>query len=172
MLRGEAAQQLGGAGGPARGGDGTTQPARGGQPARSLCVAAAQQLAAVTARGERGGGGGIGAADVLERGQHPVGDDHGGADPGQHVDALSRRGRRPHDVLDAETAGDLGGHHDIRVVVEPVGPGHDQYPGLHQRGGDEPAVLAAGQAELDRAARLPQRRDRGDKSLGDVPRSA
>ena len=146
----------------AGGREGAAQPARGAAAARRLGVAAAQQLAAVAARGERGGGGGIGTADVLERGQHPVGHEHRRADPAEHVDPLPGRGRRPHDVLDAEPGGDLGGHHDVRVVVEPVGPGHDRHAGLHQRGGDQPAVLAAGQAELDRAPRVAQRRDRGD----------
>ena len=158
--------------GRAGGGQERARSPPGGRAARRLRVAAAQQLAAVAARGERGGGGGVGAADVLERRQHPVGDEHACARIlAEHVDLLPGRGRRPHDVLDAKPAGDLGGHHDVRVVVEPVGPGHDGHAGLHQRGGDEAAVLAASQAELDRAARVPQRRDGGDERLSDLPRA-
>ena len=114
---------------------------------------------------------GSGRAHVLERGQHPVGDEYGGADPAEHVDPLAWRGRGAHRVLDAEPPGDLGRHHDVRVVGEPVGDGRHRHARLDQRGGDEPAVLAAGQAELDRPARVAQRRDRRDKRVRDAARA-
>ena len=170
VLGGEAAQQLGGARGAPGRGKGAAQPAGRPGAARRLRVAAAQQLAAVPARGERRG---------RRRGR-------GGRRSRTRTASRRRRARWPrirpststrwpgavgraHDVLDAEPAGDLGGHHDVRMIGEPVGPRRHRHARLDQRGGDEAAVLAAGQAELDRAARVAQRRDRRDERLGDAP---
>jgi len=75
-------------------------------------------------------------------------------------------------VLDAEPPSDLGGDHDIRVVGEPVCPRDDRDAGRDQSGGDQAAVLAAGQAEFDGPAGAAQRRDRRDERLRDGARPA
>ena len=142
--------------------------AGGAAARRGLGVAAAQQLPAVAAGGDRRGDsdGRVGAAYVLEGGQHPVGDQHRGPDPADDVDLLPWRGRHPHVVVDAQYAGDLGGDHHVRVIGEPVCPRPHRNPGLDQRGGDQAAVLAAGKAELDGLAALAQQRDRVDERGG------
>ena len=160
MLRGQAAQQFGGS-------QGSGPPAGGG-----LGVAAAQQLAAVAAGGDRRRGHGVGAAHVLERGQHPVRDQHRRTQPAEDVGLRARRGRRRHRVLDAEPASDLGGDHDVRMIVEPVRLRPHRNTGRDERRGHQAAVLAAGEAELDRRCGLAQRRDRGHERGGHAGRAS
>jgi hypothetical protein len=122
---------------------------------RGLGVAAAQQFPAVAAGGDRHGDVRVRAAHVLEGGQHPVGDQHRGPDPADDVDPLTWRGGRPYVVVDAQDARDLGGDHDIRMIGEPMRLRPHRNPRLDQRGCDQAAVFAAGQAQLDGLAALP-----------------
>ena len=156
MPGGQAAQQLGGP-------QGSGPPPGGG-----LGVAAAQQLAAVAAGGDRRRGHRVRAAHVLERGQHPVRDEYRRTEPAEDVDLRARRGGRRDGVLDSQPASDLGGDHHVRVVVEPVRLRQHRNAGRDQRRGDEPAVLAPGEAEFHGLPGLAQRRDRRDERGGDV----
>ena len=114
----------------------------------------------------------VGAADVLERREHPVGHEHGRADPPEHVNLLAGGGGRPDNVLDAESSRDLGRHHDVRMVGEPVRPADHGHARRDQRGRHQAAILAPGQAQLDRLSGLHQVGDGGDERLGHRARPA
>ncbi len=70
-------------------------------------------------------------------------------------------------MLDAEPAGDHGRHDDVGVAGKAVRAGPVRDLGRGQRGGDQPAVLATGQGQLDRHAPLAQRPDRVDQGVRD-----
>ena len=74
------------------------------------------------------GGGRVGPTHVLEGRQHAVRDQHRRPDPAEHVNLLTGRGGGSDQVLDAEPTGDLGRHHDVRVIGEPVRPRHHRHP--------------------------------------------
>jgi len=111
-------------------------------------------------------------ADVLERGQHPVGHEYRRADPAQDVGLIRcLRWPRPGDgVLQAEPAGDQAGDDHVGVAGEPVRAGQERHPRRGQRSGDQPGILTPGQRELDRRNRLAQRPDGLGQGLGDPVR--
>ena len=67
----------------------------------------------------------------------------------------------------AQFPGDLRRKDHVRVIREAVGPGPGRHACRRECGGDQAAVLAAGQAQLDRRGRVPQRGDGRDQRLGD-----